>query len=191
MNESEYKYMLTIEQYDKILNHLKSKYKMNTIIQVNYYLDTNTFELDEKDITLRIRQKKDSLRLDLKSPVLRDGALRVKNEFTRSISELPLTIKFENDEWNDFISCKSDMYLKGMLITERTIFIFNEGIEIDLDLNYYLGVMDYELEVEFQEEFQADAVELINSLARHGELKPSEFGKRSRFFKKLKEKMSI
>jgi uncharacterized protein YjbK len=190
MVESELKYMITFEEYNQLLNMSTNNFQKQTLIQINYYFDTNEFELDKRGITLRIRQTEKDLKLELKSPISKDGALRVKKEFSRSIDKLPFVINFINDEWSELIQCNSDLYLKGSLITQRTKLDSEDGIEIVLDKSYYLGLIDYELEVEFQEGLKAQAFNVINCFIGDGkELKPSQCGKRKRFFNVLKHSL--
>lgn len=189
MTESELKYNLNLCQYIYLISNLKNKCESKSNIQINYYFDTDNFELDNKDITLRIRQIEESLKLELKLPIQNDGTLRIKNEFSKSINELPFVIKPDSDDLKEVLSCSDDLFLKGTLVTERIKFSLGENIEIDIDKNYYMGVIDYELEVEFQERSIEQAKKFINSISDTYELVPSQYGKRERFFNKLKHWM--
>jgi uncharacterized protein YjbK len=185
MIESEFKYNLNYEAYNRLFILDDGNFRKNTFVQINYYYDTGEFELDRHGITLRIRQVENDLKLQIKSPILKDGALRVKKEVSRSITKLPLIMNFSDDEWYELIRRQSDLRLKGTLVTQRTKFVVTDGVEIVLDKSYYLGLIDYELEVEFQEGLKARALYFINDIGGK-ELKPSRYGKRKRFFNALK-----
>ncbi|MGD9155349.1 MAG: CYTH domain-containing protein [Bacillota bacterium] len=187
MIEFEFKYSLNREEFTQLFNRLSNKYPKNTLLQINYYYDTDGFELEKQGINLRVRQKEADLKMELKTPILRERALRVKKEFSRSIKQLPLTINFNNDEWQGLIPGNGELHLIGILLTERTKFLPEPGIEIVLDKSYYLGLVDYELEVEFQKGLQTQALNVVKMLVGDGQkFPPSQHGKRKRFLKALK-----
>lgn len=167
--------------------------RLKNFIQVNYYYDTNKYKLNRNDITLRVRQKEDSLRIQLKCLLKREGGLFVKNEFSENIDELPVKINKEKIQWPELLICEDDITLKGNLITERTVYKFNEAMEIDLNKNFYLGIIDYELELEFEfnSDFEADASNFVNDVIKNECSINFALGKSSRFYQKLKQMNKI
>lgn len=71
----------------------------------------------------------------------------------------------------------------GSLVTERFDYFYDETI-ISLDKNYYLGVFDCEIEIEFHDYSKAEQILKILSIDK---TKASEMGKYSRFVKKIRE----
>lgn len=187
MIESEFKCLLDLNHYEIILNELKKDFSLKSFIQVNYFYDSNNYELDKHDITFRIRQKENNLQMQLKCPVKRDGILTVKQELSEDIKDLPTKICTEASKWSELLPYKGDIFLLGVLITERTKCNLNEAIEIDLDRNYYLGLVDYELEVEFGDGFKDEALSFVKDVVKDKEIKNVVGGKRDRFFYRLKQ----
>ena len=149
MVENEFKLMLTKEQYKKILKMFEWD---EVTEQTNYYFDTRTLELVEEHITCRVRAIDGRYLLQMKLP---NGEEHSRIELERELSELPETISGE------ILEEMSGMLLPnvrriGALTTIRHI-KHEDGFEIDLDENYYLGRIDYELEVEFTDEAKARA----------------------------------
>ncbi len=182
MIESEYKYRLNMNHYDIILGKLTDKYVPKRNIQINYYYDNKDFELNKTNVTLRVRQIDETLKLEIKLPLYNNGAIKVKKEMSRPLCELPSKFNFSKDEWHSILPENTDFLLVGEMITERIRFFEENGIEIDLDKNYYLGLIDYELEIEFPEELKMQASEIVHSLIQGEDCKPSEHGKNERFF---------
>lgn len=65
MVENEYKCLLTSEQYNTIKKKLQDMFLYKSFIQVNYFYDTNKYELNEDHMTLRVRQKENELQIQL------------------------------------------------------------------------------------------------------------------------------
>lgn len=130
--EYEKKFLLTKEEYLKLISSLCG----NTapIIQTNHYYDTNNFELNDKGITCRIREKDNKFTATIKTH-LPDKSL-----------EQSKTVANEKD-----VSLFSDYNIKyqGKLITHRTKLFRGNGYEIVIDHNEYLSIEDYELEAEY------------------------------------------
>lgn len=130
--EYEKKFMLTKEEYSKLISSLCG----NTIpvIQTNHYYDTDNFELNDKGITCRIREKNNKFTATIKTHLL-DKSL-----------EQSKTVANEKDG-----SLFSDYNVKyqGKLITHRTKLFCGNEYEIVIDRNEYLSTEDYELEAEY------------------------------------------
>ncbi|CAM5468412.1 hypothetical protein [Bacillus safensis FO-36b] [Bacillus safensis subsp. safensis] len=71
--------------------------------------------------------------------------------------------------------------LLGLLVTERTTFYIEKGIKIDLDQSSYLGITDYELEIEYDSEKAYEADQLFHTLTDDLDMPANRKGKRSRF----------
>lgn len=145
MNEIEKKELLSKEQYLSCLEYLSNQLVGNRKLQVNYYYDTDSFDLYQKGETLRVRQKDEQLKLEYKFNKSIQNNIRTCEEYESALEALPLTI--ENDALN-LQGCR----LLGTLITERYDFKINNTV-LSLDKNYYLGVTDYEIEMESEDGF--------------------------------------
>jgi uncharacterized protein YjbK len=190
MIESEFKCLLTFEQYNMIHRTIKEKFQVKKFIQINYFYDTDKYELDMNDITFRIRQKEDHLQMQLKGPAKKEGMLIIRSELSKDIIDFPTAIRLEESEWCDLLPCKGNITPKGSLVTERIKCNLNDSIEIDLDKNYYFGIVDYELEIEYKEGFMEEALSFLRNLIDDRERIPSIGGKRNRFFYKLKKTLN-
>lgn len=188
MEEHEYKYMLDKVQYEAILENLRIKYNIQEKpkVQINYYFDTDEFHLSKEDITLRIRQIDSNLYLQLKTPIARDNSLSIKKEYNKTLSTFTNTIDLKNQEFSHLLPCSGKAYLIGSTVTERTKFNIEDGIEIDVDKNSYLGFVDYELEIEFDVEKKQKVQNIIKSINKYN-VNPSEHGKKTRFFNRYRE----
>lgn len=75
-----------------------------------------------------------------------------------------------------------NVILKGVLVTERQIFSFGRNSSICFDGNMYLGICDYEVEIEVDERDTEDALSIINYL---GLIQKPIKSKSERFFRRL------
>ena len=190
MIEHEYKYLLDSSLYYDTLNKLTLDSEGKKIIQINYYYDTSDFELNRKNITFRIRQKEEKLHIEIKYPVEEVGLLHVKNEVTFPILKLPNTIDIRNFDLDGYLGNQKNIMLIGSLLTERTSFYVENGIRIDVDKNYYLGFIDYELEIEFEKNMSQEAMNILRELTCNTNI-ASQCGKRDRFMSKLREMKAL
>lgn len=183
MLEHEMKRMLSKESYEELLQHeALSKLKQVKQLQINYYYDTKNHLLYDNDITLRIRQINDQLKLEIKFPVEDNGAYKIKREYAEPITELPLSIDLDH-RFQD-VAPNEQAFLIQPLITERTRIQVTDHIQFDLDKSSYLGVTDYELEIEFQEESYDEAKLMYEQLFGDSTEEIQTKGKKSRFFKR-------
>ena len=74
------------------------------------------------------------------------------------------------------------LQLKGVLITERKTFSFGQNSIICFDGNMYLGICDYEIEIEVNE---ADKDEVLTVIEQLGLTQKPILSKSERFFKGL------
>lgn len=146
MIENEFKLMLTEAQYTK----LYAMYGWDKeYTQTNYYFDTPSLELINSHITCRVRFVQGAYYLQMKLP---NGAAYSRIELEQRLGDA-LPFELSADELNA-LSGRSDMpdvRLVGELTTLRSIKRF-KGAEIDLDKSRYFGKIDYELEIEFDNE---------------------------------------
>ena len=146
MLEYEKKIILTYQEYMSILK-FKNK-ACNSYVQTNYYYDTDNFEMNEIGITYRIREKQGKYKATVKKHNFKNGKCNIERyAYVKNERD---TRFFENNL----------LKLQGALKTERIVFVPHDGIAVALDKNLYLGVIDYELEVEYlpQIEFLIESV---------------------------------
>lgn len=173
--EYEHKQLITLDEYNNLMQKLDRLYACEEILQINYYYDDNNFSLFHKDETLRVRQKADKLTLERKyNKRYAPGGERICDESSKTIESLPSKVTIGSNVYS---------YL-GALITIRKNYIVAENI-ISLDVSYYLGKVDYELEVESEKEMVIPTLvyEFI-------EPKNHNDGKYTRFIYALKEMRS-
>lgn len=182
MDEFELKRMLTKEEYEMLLIWYGPRLKR--LLQVNYYYDTEKLDFHRQGITIRIRQKNDLLKGTVKRHSVRGNPYRSSEE-RFFVLRLPRSMKYE----------KADLSLFGQLVTERLSVSFESGLKLMLDKNYYLGRLDYELEVEFPENGDGEAAAFMENIARslrrggfqQKRTLPPCAGKAQRFFTALEE----
>ena len=172
ITEHEYKRLLTPEEYTTLLTKLDSIAACIPYVQVNYYYDDEVFSLNEKGETIRIRQRLDKLTLERKfhRRYSQEGE-RICEEKSEPIQRLPAKISIENQEYR---------YIGNLVTTRRDYTI--EKNTVSLDVSYYLGRVDYELEIESKEEVVLPEFlrEMIDGRARPD-------GKYTRFMRALQE----
>ena len=176
--ETEYKFLVSKEQFEKYFALLVKKYgKATTKLQINYYYDTEGNTLNKNDVTVRVRQENDRLIWQIKNHTAQYGALFSSDEYCGSLDFLPGIIKFNE--------IKEDLIFKGSLITERRTISFGDGGKLCFDFNMYLGTNDYEIEVEYtgQDKSSGDALATIID----SDTKVIGETKSNRFFKKWEE----
>ena len=142
-------------------------------LQTNYYYDTSDESMRKRNITVRVREKNRKLIGTVKSHLADNCSIE---EHFR-VDALPRVIM-----WYDM-----PLWLKGSLTTERKAFKVCDGITIMLDLNQYLDVIDYELEIEFSESLRNQAegiLMIIKYLLKCGDNKECA-SKSERFFNRL------
>ncbi|GEN45633.1 CYTH domain-containing protein [Alkalibacillus haloalkaliphilus] len=179
--EIEFKNLLTQEEYERLAAHyIKDSSQIKQ--QVNYYFETDDFELRSKRAALRIREKNGEYIATLKQPV-ENGLLETHdivteqqfNDWLKDDISLPSNIKKQLDE----IGVTGDqLSYKGVLQTNRFEEKYDQYI-IVLDHSQYNQTEDYELELEaydyefgkqlFSElldKFQIEKRETPNKIAR-------------------------
>lgn len=138
MFEFEKKVIISQREYAAILK--KRCADKPSVTQTNYYFDDHNYSMNKKGITCRVRSKNGSFKSTIK-----------KHSFNN------LDCSFEKDlETAQKFNINAFKYLglnfQGCLVTERTEVFCNEYCQMVLDKNIYLGVTDYELEIEYLKE---------------------------------------
>ncbi len=131
--EFEKKLLLTQREYEALAELFSAK-KAYTYTQVNYYYDTPDCDFSGKDVTIRIRSKDGYF---IKTKKTHCGEFNME-EYV-SIDKLP----------HGFVQDGRNVFLKGKLTTFRSEIFIREGLCLVLDRNDYLGLTDYELELEY------------------------------------------
>lgn len=192
MFENELKFMLEKEEYSDAISILDNNFTKKCFTHTNYYYDTQDHDFYKNNILFRVRVTDDgNMALQIKLPIKRDGPLRVKKEYVKPIDKLPAYFDLEDMEFSKMFNHTGLVKVVGMLITERRLYKANEGIHISLDKNKYLGKEDYELEIEYEENCREEALNLVNGMLSGYTSKPSQAGKRNRFYLVDNETQSI
>lgn len=143
MLEYEKKILLTAKEYSLLIESFYEGAIHK--IQTNYYYDTDDFEINKLGITCRVRMKNGVFETTIKKHNKND--INCSCEDTRIVS----------NEFDDSFFKKEGLKLKGSLVTERTMIFSDSIVEVVLDKNTYLGTTDYELEIEYQPNFEKEA----------------------------------
>ena len=173
--EKEFKYMVSAELFQGFVSKCNEEYPFaKHKLQANYYYDTGENALNKLRTTVRIRQQHSDMKLQIKRHRKNKDGLATSDEYSGQIDTLPSTLKIP-DVYDVLI-------LKGVLITERTMFSFGKNSTICFDSNMYLGICDYEIEIEVDDADINLARMLIEELGLNSE---SFLSKSERFFERL------
>ena len=154
MTEFEKKLLLSKEEYEYLMECFgyKSPLMQKPIIQqVNYYFDTSDFSMNRQNITCRIR--------------LKDGkykAMMKQHSCNADYSTETEMAIYSGLEKNAFI--EMGLQLQGKLVTERCVILKDDACEVVLDKNEYLGHIDYELEIEYMEKCEKNALSILEMI---------------------------
>jgi len=152
MLEFEKKVMLTEEEYNCLMK-LKDIF-VDSFVQANYYYDSDDYEMNAMGITCRIREKDGVYQATIKAHQSKES------ECSRENSQTVLS------EYDDSLFRNMDLKMQGFLITYRCIMFSHAGVEIVIDKNSYLGITDYELEIEYAVEKKQQAESLLGGIAQ-------------------------
>ena len=171
--EHELKMMLTKDEHHLLL-HLLDKLIVESGLQTNYYYDTRDEVMRKRNVTVRVRQKNNKLIGTVKRHLDTDNC-SIEEHF--QVDTLPRVIMWDS----------MPLWLKGSLQTERKIFQVCDGIILMLDMNQYLGTVDYELEIEYSESFrkQAEGILMLISGMVGKSIHLDTVSKSERFFQRL------
>ena len=171
--EHELKMMLTKDEHHFLL-HFFDKLMVESGLQTNYYYDTRDEVMRKRNVTVRVRQKNNKLIGTVKRHLDTDNC-SIEEHFR--VDTLPRVIMWDG----------KPLWLKGSLQTERKVFRVCDGIVLMLDLNQYLGTVDYELEIEYSETLRKQAegiLMLIGSMVGKS-ISLDTMSKSERFFQRL------
>ena len=171
--EHELKMMLTKDEHHFLL-HFFDKLMVESGLQTNYYYDTRDEVMRKRNVTVRVRQKNNKLIGTVKRHLETDNC-SIEEHFR--VDTLPRVIMWDS----------MPLWLKGSLQTERKIFQVCDGIILMLDLNQYLGTVDYELEIEYSESLrkQAEGILILISGMVGNYVSNEVISKSERFFRGL------
>lgn len=175
--EIEYKFLVSEEEFNQFLAHFGTQGNSAVSkIQINYYYDTDDNMLNKNDVTVRVRQEQDKLKCQIKKHTNTSMALFFSDEYCGCLERLPKALRVEG--------IHEELLLKGSLLTERREIKFGVCGKLCFDISMYLGVIDYEIEIEYTERDKqsGEAIAAIIGL----NTKASSM-KSHRFFKQLEE----
>lgn len=175
--ETEYKFLLNKERFKSILDKCDDLlFLQSRKLQINYYYDTKENFFSKHCYTIRVRQKNDELKFQVKKHKSRLGALTISNEYSYKLNYLPYKMQLPGME--------EPIYFKGSLTTERVEYSIGKHSTICFDYNMYLGICDYEIEIEIVE---SDKNYVVRFMEKFNLIDYSSKSKYSRFFKRLEE----
>jgi len=156
MTEREYKFLLPKEQFYKMLEKAKTLYGTSRDkTQINHYYDDEVLSLNHKKITVRIRESGGMFRLQIKSHGKTRTTYTLSEEREHETEAIPEEIA---------LSELGNVGRKGCLVTRRNSFSVCPGVSLDMDENTYLGLTDYEAEIEFEANMQSEAKLAVSAL---------------------------
>jgi len=180
--EFERKAALSAAEFDALRTKLDKLAKGRIFTQENHYYDTEDFALKRSSRTLRVRKIGDALTREYKHGKTVIGDIRVCTEDHIPIDALPSLIR-----GSEIGESEDTVYLPlGVLTTERTEYVI-EGACIALDKSMYLGIVDYEIEVETVGEKALPSAVLSLQI----DFSKETAGKYHRFVKRLLERKNI
>ena len=154
--EKELKVMLTEAQYERLSKEFEWEH---TIEQRNHYFRCRNTKLFS---SIRVRQIGERFFLQVKMPVSEEGALSVKKEFEKELSAVPPVLSAE--ELKELTGAYfGDAVGMGELFTLRKTAVI-ESCEVCLDKSEYLGITDFEIELEYTGEYPTELVGRIEAL---------------------------
>jgi uncharacterized protein YjbK len=181
--EIEFKNMLTMEEYELLLNKFNLNNRM-IFSQENHYFDTANFALKEKGAALRIRKKEDHFEMTLKQPanigLLESNQIISKEEAALAIHSGKLPSGLIQSIIEEIGVPMLEMEFFGSLVTNRAEIEYKQGLLV-LDHSYYLNKEDYELEYEV-EDYELGLKTFNGLLELHGIPKRKTENKIRRFY---------
>lgn len=179
MLEKEVKILLSIQEYERLFSIFDFE---EPFIQTNYYYENSKSAIN--NITIRIREKNDKYKLQVKIPKNIEGSIHIKEEYEEDIDKVYETIDKEILKQATEIDFEDDLLLIGKLVTKRLVCNKYDDVVIALDANKYLDVKDYELEIEYCNEYP----QYIMDILKEHDIKINDLvlGKNNRFNKRLR-----
>ncbi|MCR4562715.1 MAG: CYTH domain-containing protein [Bacilli bacterium] len=154
--EIEAKALINHDQYNKLID-LFPQYMSYT--QTNYYVDNDEGLMRKEGLALRIREKGGTFEMTLKTP-LSEGLLEKNCTWSHNtfVSFRDHGIFPEGDIKRFLTMLDIDvtkLKIKTSLTTKRTDVPY-EGGKLSIDENTYCGQIDYEVELEYNNEMDAE-----------------------------------
>lgn len=171
MKEFEFKYFVSKDIFYELINKIKNKYPDSTSknkLQINYYYDTENYDLHKQGVTCRIRLSEDKIIGQYKEHYLNGSHCSKETDF--QVNELPRTI----------MRGEQRLIFQGELVTTRMSFSITPYVKIECDVNFYLGNCDYEIEIEYEDGYYDFAKQIADSLML---TEINNFSKYDRFLK--------
>jgi uncharacterized protein YjbK len=160
--EIEAKALVSQKDYEKLATLFK-KYPAYT--QTNYYIDDDGGILHKEGISLRIREKEKAFEMTLKTP-LSEGLLEKNATLEeKDFEAYRAKGRFPENDLKRFLTMLdidvTKLKIQTSLTTKR-IDVPYEGGKLSIDENHYSSKSDYEIELEYNNE--ADAERLLEDL---------------------------
>ena len=189
IKEFETKYLSEKNKFKQLYSLLLNYGKPVSFVQTNYYFDTKELDYYNTKITVRIREKPNSIKLTIKDKreYLKDKPLSFEHSCNLSPNEFKEIILQENIELNKYFNVSNlnlpmQLELLGDLTTNRTQILI-KNVLFCFDINKYCNYEDFEIEAEAN----IDRLEKIDDWFEKKGLKRSFKGKYSRFISALEK----
>lgn len=165
--EIEAKALVKKSDYEKIVALFQT---YPSYCQTNYYIDDGKSLLRKEGIGLRVREKGGLYEMTLKTP-LSQGLLEKSCVWTKKMfADFRDSSVFPDGDIKRFLTMLdidvSALKIKTSLMTKR-IDVPYEGGKLSIDENHYSGQVDYEIELEYNNEPDAESL-LKDLLEKNG-----------------------
>lgn len=186
--ELEIKLALSAAQHQSLYAQLRAKgYTHTSYMQANHYFDTQDFYLRSRGDSLRVRQKEGGLVAQYKMLQRGEDGLWESLEYSSTLKVLPRQLYLHDVDTQIPRKLHPGPYFYlGNLTTYRHDFAIGKVL-LSLDKSFYLGHVDYELEMEI--ECEEEAERLFEELGLTAV--PIAKGKYGRFVESYKQFMGI
>lgn len=178
MKEQEFKSLISKERFEEIRDNYTWDKEFD---QINHYYFDNNDYIIKNEITVRVREKDDSCKLQVKIPESIRSNIHIKNEFSMLFDNVPQVIS--GDVLKELCGLDvGDVKRLGELKTERRTKKISDSVKLFLDKNEYLNKTDFEVEIEYLND-ESEIIDLVQELG----LSKSAvtYGKKIRFVQKL------
>lgn len=145
MLEFEKKVILTEREYRFLTEYRYVRGR--ECVQINHYYDTEDFHWCSQGITCRIREKDGIFQSTVKQHYVKDHDGSVESSWAATVG------------WDDAEFRNMGLIYQGCLETTRKTCEVTPYLKIMLDKNRYLGVLDYELEMEYEPTFEREVMQ--------------------------------
>ncbi|WP_099223264.1 CYTH domain-containing protein [Listeria costaricensis] len=184
--EIEFRNLITKEEYQTLTKAFKVK-ETDFFEQTNYYLDTDTFALKEKQSALRIRKKKDYYELTLKTPankgLLETTQILGADQADSILKGSYIPVGQVRDELLKHGVRHEELVVFGSLRTIRAEKAYKKGLLV-FDQNFYGDIVDYDLEYEVTDDVRGQKI-FSELLADYAIVESPAPNKIERFYNKI------